>query len=77
MSNSNMHSAYTLQVLGQIKHAIASLDLKGTNDTVTKAMEIVSNAETFVRNNKSAEEAVIPESFLLGNALATQTEERK
>jgi hypothetical protein len=39
-----MHNAKELEDLEQIKTAISQLDLKGTNETVTKAMTIVSVA---------------------------------
>ena len=38
--------------LQQIKHALSFLDLKGTNETVTMAMQIVSVAEGFVRRGQ-------------------------
>ena len=38
--------------LEQIRHALSSLDLKGTDETVTMAMAIVAVAEGFVRRGE-------------------------
>ena len=45
--------------LEQIRQAISFLDLKGTNETVTKAMTIVALAEDFVRQGKPLEASLL------------------
>lgn len=48
-----MHNAKELENLEQIKTAISQLDPKGTNETVTRAMTIVSIAAELIGKGQS------------------------
>lgn len=56
----------SLHVLGLVKQAISTLDLKGTDDTVTKSMEIISRVEDCLRSGLPVE------GLLLANELNLQ-----
>ena len=54
-----MSTLTEIRNLEHIRHALSFLDLKGTDETVTMAMTIVSVAEDFVRRGQPLETALL------------------
>ena len=54
-----MDTLSELRNLEHIRHALSTLDLKGTDETVTMAMTIVSVAKDFVRRGQPLETALL------------------
>ena len=50
-----MHKQNEIHNLEQIRHALSFLDLKGTNETLTRAMSIVAVAEDCIRRGETLE----------------------